>query len=119
MYFFSRQNISMSRAKWLALFVLLLNYQPSFAQNNNDAEPKKNPVLPYQSVFGSFQSYKDQPVSPWREVNDEVEKIGGWRAYAREASEGSTSEVDQVEVQDKTDALPANKTHQHHGGNHE
>lgn len=117
MYFFSHQKISLARAKWLALFVLLFNCQSVTAQSNNDAETQKIPDLPYQSVFGGYQSYQEQPVSSWRDVNDEVEKIGGWRVYAREASK---SETDQVEAKDKHDAHPANKGHSNlHGGRHE
>ena len=116
MYFFSHQKISLARAKGLALFVLLFNCQIVTAQSNRDAGTEKNLDLPYQSVLGTYQSYKEQPISSWREVNDEVEKIGGWRAYAREASK---SDADQVGVNVKTEALPANNAHQHHGGSHE
>lgn len=116
MYFFSHQKISLVRAKWLALFVLLFNCQPVIAKSNNDEGTEKISVLPYQSVFAGYQFYQEQPISSWRTVNDEVEKIGGWRAYAREASK---SDADQVEVQDKTEALPANNAHRHHGGSHE
>ncbi|MFA6903253.1 MAG: hypothetical protein WC236_09235 [Gallionellaceae bacterium] len=122
MYLSSHQRNSLARAKELVLLVLLLGCQPVIAQSNHDAETGKKPALPYQSVFGAYQFYQEQPVSSWREVNDEVEKIGGWRAYAREASanEGSTSEADQVKVKDRTEALPAEKTHSNlHGGSHE
>lgn len=116
MYFFSHQKIYLARAKWLALFVLLFSYQLVVAQGNNDAGTEKIPVLPYQSVFDGYQSYQEQPVSLWPAVNDEVEKIGGWRAYAREASK---SDADQAEAQDKTETLPANNARQHHGGSNE
>ena len=126
MYFFSHQNISLARSGAVALFVLLLNLPLAFAQNNaqnnSNAEAEKNPVLSYQSVIGTYQSYQDQPVSSWREINDEVGKIGGWRAYAREASESETSqsEADQAELKDKHDALPAKKgSSKLQGGSHE
>ncbi len=111
MFFFSHQNITLSNAKWLALIVLLFNCQSVFAQNNNDAEIDKNLALPYQSAFSGYQSFKEQQVSSWREINDEVEKIGGWRAYASEASdsEASASEDAQPVVTDKPDALPVKK----------
>ena len=41
------------------------------------------------SAFEHYRPYTDQPVRPWREVNDEVRCIGGWRAYAREAHEAA------------------------------
>ncbi len=42
--------------------------------------------LHYNSVFTGYQAFNDQPVAPWRTTNDTVEKIGGWRAYAKEAA---------------------------------
>jgi hypothetical protein len=45
--------------------------------------------LPYSSVFEGYQPFAEQELIPWREANDNVGRIGGWRAYAREASEGS------------------------------
>jgi hypothetical protein len=117
MYFISHQNISLASARGLALSVLLLNCQPVFAQSNSDAEPERNPALLYQSVFGAYQSYQAQPVSSWREINDEVEKIGGWRAYARETSESETAKP---ELQDKPGALPTQKGGSNlPGGSHE
>lgn len=42
--------------------------------------------LQYVSAFRNYQPYADQPVQPWREANDRVGQIGGWRVYAREAA---------------------------------
>lgn len=43
------------------------------------------PALQYESSFGaSRRSADDKPLS-WREANDQVARIGGWRVYAREA----------------------------------
>ena len=48
------------------------------------------PVLPtklqYASPLKAYQAYADEPVQSWREANDRVSRIGGWRTYAREAS---------------------------------
>ena len=41
------------------------------------------------SAFERYRPYADQAVRPWREVNAEVGRIGGWRAYAREANEAA------------------------------
>lgn len=40
---------------------------------------------PYQSAFEAYQAYGDDKLLPWKEANDTVGRIGGWRAYAREA----------------------------------
>ena len=43
------------------------------------------PALRYASSLSTYRrGGDDQPVS-WRDANDTVTRIGGWRAYAREA----------------------------------
>jgi hypothetical protein len=49
------------------------------------AQPSAAPA-PYQSVFDSYQPFADEKLAPWKESNDTVGKVGGWRAYAREAA---------------------------------
>ena len=45
------------------------------------------PAPRYASAFARFQrGDADKPVS-WREANDTVARIGGWRVYAREAKQ--------------------------------
>ena len=48
------------------------------------------PLLPtrlqYTSPLGAYQAYADEPIQSWREANDRVGRIGGWRAYAKESS---------------------------------
>ncbi len=45
------------------------------------------PAALYRSPFTGYQTYTDTPVASWRDINDLVRQRGGWRAYAREASE--------------------------------
>ena len=42
--------------------------------------------LRFISAFTGYQAYSEQAVVSWREANDTVGRIGGWRAYAREAA---------------------------------
>jgi hypothetical protein len=50
------------------------------------ADPKAEvPPVVYRSVFGGHRSDAGQGPGSWRELNDTVGRIGGWRAYAREA----------------------------------
>ena len=50
--------------------------------------------LQYRSAISAYQGYTDQPVQSWREANDQVGRIGGWRAYAREKPEaGNTKQA--------------------------
>lgn len=39
----------------------------------------------YRSTFEGYQPFSDEKVGSWRESNDTVGRIGGWRAYAKEA----------------------------------
>ena len=41
--------------------------------------------LRYDSVFARYQSHRDEKTSVWREANETVDRVGGWRVYAREA----------------------------------
>ena len=50
------------------------------------------------SAFETYRPFADQEVAPWRQSNDTVREIGGWRAYAREA---------QQQAQDAGPAIPA------------
>jgi len=43
--------------------------------------------LRYESVFARYKSYRDEKTGAWREANETVERVGGWRAYAREAQQ--------------------------------
>ena len=81
----------------LALGLPALSAAVVLAQENSAAAA---PKLKYRSVFNQYQGYSEQTVAPWRGTNDAVEKIGGWRVYAREAR--------QPDGADKTAATPRN-----------
>ena len=38
----------------------------------------------YVSVLAQYQPYAEQVVASWIDANATVQRIGGWRAYARE-----------------------------------
>jgi len=54
-------------------------------------EPASIP-LSYLSIFSGYMTFKDQPVLPWKEANDQAGEIGGWRFYAREGKRSETEE---------------------------
>lgn len=41
----------------------------------------------FQSALEGYQPYTDEKMVPWKEANDSVGRIGGWRAYAKEAQQ--------------------------------
>lgn len=43
------------------------------------------PPLEYRSAFSRYRPNVEAEVGSWREKNDDVRRIGGWRVYGREA----------------------------------
>ncbi|MFM9966992.1 MAG: hypothetical protein ACKVQK_01115 [Burkholderiales bacterium] len=70
----------------LSLPTVAEDRSPSARSRPNPAEAAA-PVSPlvYQSTFSSYRGFAEQAVQDWRESNDNVGRIGGWRSYAREA----------------------------------
>ncbi len=77
--------------------LLLLAALPSHAQNvaptpaaaaKADARDARArvPAVTHVSPLATYRALGDAKMRPWREANDEVERIGGWRTYLREAS---------------------------------
>ena len=60
----------------------------SAAGTSTEARPQTPPGS-YRSAFEGYQPFTEESVRPWRESNDTVGTVGGWRAYAKEAA-GST-----------------------------
>jgi hypothetical protein len=45
------------------------------------------PRLVYRSPLADYRRFAEQPVGSWRGANETVNRVGGWRVYAREAAE--------------------------------
>lgn len=45
------------------------------------------PTAAHTSALARYRSAGDVKVGSWREANDMVARIGGWRVYAREAAQ--------------------------------
>ncbi len=95
--------------KALLPWTLALFAGAAFAQVPADTEtpqPSLPTKLQYSSAIGAYQAYADQPVQSWREANDHVGEIGGWRTYAKEIKAGEPAKDS-----------PARDPHAgHHGG---
>ena len=35
------------------------------------------PAMRYESAFSGYSSFREEPLAPWRNVNDEVARVGG------------------------------------------
>jgi hypothetical protein len=57
---------------------------PSDAQSPAHAAPT---ALSYRSALEGLQGFADEKAVPWKQANDTVHQRGGWKAYAKEASE--------------------------------
>lgn len=58
------------------------------ATGADPAEPAAAvPPLAYRSTFKGYRRHAEQTPGSWRELNEQVARIGGWRAYAKEAQE--------------------------------
>ncbi len=45
-------------------------------------KPIDAPAVAYESAFKGYRKFEDQPVASWREANDLVHQLGGWKAFA-------------------------------------
>ncbi|RPJ47097.1 MAG: hypothetical protein EHM16_07295 [Betaproteobacteria bacterium] len=46
--------------------------------NSTPADPRAAvPAPAYTSAFAGYRPLRDEPLAPWRDVNDEVARIGG------------------------------------------
>lgn len=56
--------------------------------------PTATPAAPatpaYRSAFEGYRPFEPGEVQDWRQSNDTVREIGGWRAYAREIQGGAS-----------------------------
>lgn len=71
-----------------AAIVPLALAQPALrAPGPDPLDPRADvPRAAYESAFVAYRRQGEPVVGSWRAANDEVLRIGGWRAYAREAS---------------------------------
>lgn len=73
---------------WLSLLAAGAALAAPAEKNQAHSLPTK---LQYTSALATYQGYTDQAVQYWREANDRVGRIGGWRAYAKEAATGQAA----------------------------
>lgn len=81
-------------AQWLVLIFAL----PAIAaaQAAAPAVPKaamtEAEPAAFNSALDGYQPYTDEKTVNWKEANDNAGRIGGWREYAKEASQAQTPE---------------------------
>lgn len=61
----------------LAVHGPLAAAQPA-ASHNNPVDPVAPvPALQYESAFKGYSGFRETPLAPWRDVNEEVARVGG------------------------------------------
>ncbi len=61
------------------------------AQTAPPSMPQAASALTYRSALDGYQPFTDEKLVPWKESNDNVGRIGGWRVYAKEASDSNVA----------------------------
>jgi hypothetical protein len=78
---------------WLAPVILLAVATALYAQPASPVAPGDPldehapvPTVTHASALAQYRKLTEEPVISWREANETVSRIGGWRSYAREAA---------------------------------
>lgn len=76
-----------------AAAVAALIAAPAIAAPRPDpADPAAStPRLTHRSALADYKRADDAPASDWKSANQLVERIGGWRAYARESAAAASA----------------------------
>ena len=62
----------------------------SAAARHDPADPTApGPAFQYESAFEGYRTYRETPLAPWREVNDEVARVGGHLGILRAGRDAS------------------------------
>jgi hypothetical protein len=82
----------------------------AFAQQTpaSAAHPLAQDVAPssvYRSAWSGYRPFADEKVISWKEANDAVGRIGGWRTYLRE-SQGSTQAPAKTDAKEPASVEP-------------
>ena len=85
---FSRRTAPPSSARFLGVATLacvwLLGLPSAHAaEAKAEAKPEAKPVA--LTPFKQYQGWRDEPLQDWRQANEQVGEIGGWRTYLRES----------------------------------
>lgn len=87
----SRRRLPRARPSLLCLVLLTAQAmaQPTATVRRPDPlDPMATvPAVRYESAMAQYRRLSDEKTVSWRDANDAVARIGGWRVYAREAQQ--------------------------------
>ena len=76
------------------------------------------PRVIYKSSLANYRAFPDEKLTSWKEANDNVGRIGGWRAYAKEAQEPESAGPSTPPGADKPAPADSAKPMQGRSGGH-
>ena len=81
------------RGLWAAALSLVALAQAQPARPAPDPLDPQAAVPParHRSAMADYRALAESPVGSWKQANERVNRIGGWRAYAREAAQQPAS----------------------------
>ena len=96
-------SFSISHQRLLASALLAVSSTPALSQTQPQTQTQTQavpaagradpmdpqaavPAVSHASAFATYRAVGDGQVGNWQEANRTVARIGGWRAYAREAA---------------------------------
>lgn len=74
------------------------------------------PALDHRSPLEGYRRLGEDIRVPWRAANETVNRIGGWRAYAREAEPPQAAPLPAAPAAAPVPPAPARPSHPHHPG---
>ncbi len=83
-----RRPCALPSLLFAAVFTFQAQAQTPATARSDPLDPKAQvPALRYESSFAQFRRFGDEKPVGWRDANEAVARIGGWRVYAREAQQ--------------------------------
>jgi len=83
-----RRQCALPALLFTAALTAQVQAQTPAATRSDPLDPKAQvPALRYESSFAQFRRIGDDKPLAWRDANEAVARIGGWRVYAREAQQ--------------------------------
>ena len=71
------------------------------------------PPAQHRSALTAYRPLAESPPGSWKEANERVNRIGGWRAYAREASQPAVAPASGPASLPAPASAPAATPHRH------
>jgi len=100
----------------LCLCALAAHAQPARNAQPDPLDPMADaPRVQHESAFKNYRRLGDAKPTPWQGANETVNRIGGWRAYAREASQPEAAPAARPAAPASAPAGPGGGHPQHHG----